>query len=144
MVKPEILQEKPVSMAELKDEIAKIRKKSEKINFRAEKTEEYLNQFTILSSKKAAELKEKLEKLKIPRFKDEHIIKLIDLMPASLEEVKRDILARDEKTLNREIAPLRQAEDAVRIDTTHLSIDEVVKKILALAESKRQERTSHG
>jgi cytidylate kinase len=63
---------------------------------------------------------------------------------ASLEEVKRDILARDEKTLNREIAPLRQAEDAVRIDTTHLSIDEVVKKILALAESKRQERTSHG
>ena len=88
MPKPEIIQETPVSMADLKDEIAKIKKKSEKLNFRAEKTEEYLNQFTKLSKNKATELKEKIEKLKIPRLKEEHIIKLIDLMPKSAEEVK--------------------------------------------------------
>ena len=75
-------------MADLKDEIKKIKKKSEKLNFRAEKTEEYLNQFTILSKNKSQELREKIEKLKIPRLKEEYIIKLIDLMPKSLEEVK--------------------------------------------------------
>ncbi|TKJ17897.1 hypothetical protein CEE44_05245 [Candidatus Woesearchaeota archaeon B3_Woes] len=88
MVKPEIIQDTPISMAELKEEINKIKKKEGKLNFRAEKTEEYLNQFTILSSKKEQELKEKLEKLKIPRLKEEHIIKIVDLVPGSAEEVK--------------------------------------------------------
>ncbi len=87
MVKPKIIEEKPVSMAELKAEITKIKKKGE-LNFRAEKTEEYLNQFTILDSKKAAELRAKLDKLKIPRLKEEHIVKIMDLLPGSVEELK--------------------------------------------------------
>lgn len=57
---------------------------------------------------------------------------------AQLEVVKRDIMARDEKTMRRKIAPLRQAEDAVRIDTTNMSIDDVVERICAIAESKRR------
>jgi DNA-directed RNA polymerase subunit F len=88
MVKPEIIKETPITMAELKDEIDKIKKKSEKLNFRAEKTEEYLGQFTILDSKKSAELKEKLEKMGIPRLKEEHITKIVDLLPVSPEEIK--------------------------------------------------------
>ncbi len=88
MVKPEIIKESPVSMADLKDELVKIKKKGEKLNFRAEKTEEYLNQFTILDSKKAKEAKEKLEKLNVPRLKEEHIVKIIDVMPCSAEETK--------------------------------------------------------
>ncbi len=56
---------------------------------------------------------------------------------ASHAEVERDIMARDEKTLQRKIAPLRQAEDAVRLDTTNLSTDEVVNRICAIAESRR-------
>lgn len=58
---------------------------------------------------------------------------------AQIDDVKRDILARDEKTLRRKIAPLRQAEGAIRIDSTSLSIDEVVDRIRAIAESKRRE-----
>jgi cytidylate kinase len=58
---------------------------------------------------------------------------------AKLDDVKRDITARDEKTLQRKIAPLRQAEDAVRLDTTNLSTDEVVNRICAIAESRRRE-----
>ena len=54
-----------------------------------------------------------------------------------LEDVKRDIIARDAKTMQRKIAPLRQAEDAVRIDTTDLSVDEVVEEIRRIAESRR-------
>ena len=88
MTKPEVIQETPILMSELKEEIDKIKKKSEKLNFRAEKTEEYLNQFSILSSKKSLELKAKLEKLSIPRLKEEHLIKIIDLLPGSIEELK--------------------------------------------------------
>ena len=55
-----------------------------------------------------------------------------------LENVKRDIVARDAKTMQREIAPLRQAEDAVRVDTTDLSVDEVVEEIRRIAESRRE------
>jgi DNA-directed RNA polymerase subunit F len=88
MVKPEIISETPILMAELKEELKKMKKKDEEQNFRAEKTEEYLNQFTLLSSAKAKELREKIEKLKVPRLKEEHIIKMIDLLPKSPEEVK--------------------------------------------------------
>lgn len=42
------------------------------------------------------------------------------------ELLKQEIIARDEYDSNREISPLKQAEDAVRIDTTSLSIEEVV------------------
>ena len=43
-----------------------------------------------------------------------------------------EILARDARDANREVAPLRPAEDAVRIDTTGLGIDAVVERVLAL------------
>ena len=56
---------------------------------------------------------------------------------ACLADVKRDIVARDAKTMQREIAPLRQADDAVRVDTTHLSVDEVVDEISRIAESRQ-------
>lgn len=48
---------------------------------------------------------------------------------ASFESILADIIARDERDMNREIAPLKQADDAVLIDTTGLTIDEVVAKI---------------
>jgi cytidylate kinase len=58
---------------------------------------------------------------------------------ADLEEVKKDIAARDAKTMQRRIAPLRQADDAVRVDTTNLSVDEVVERIRAIAESRQRD-----
>ena len=48
---------------------------------------------------------------------------------ATFESILADIKARDERDMNRAIAPLKQADDAVLIDTTGLSIDEVVAKI---------------
>ncbi|NPV26316.1 MAG: (d)CMP kinase [Firmicutes bacterium] len=47
-----------------------------------------------------------------------------------LEELRRDIMQRDELDSRRAVAPLRQAPDAVLIDTTGLSVEEVVDKIL--------------
>lgn len=48
----------------------------------------------------------------------------------SLEAIQKEIENRDKIDSNREVSPLVQAEDAHLIDTTHMTIDEVVKKIL--------------
>ena len=49
-----------------------------------------------------------------------------------LAQIEKDIIARDEQDMNREIAPLKQAEDAVYLDASDLSIDEVVNKIIEI------------
>jgi len=46
------------------------------------------------------------------------------------DTVLRDIIKRDEQDTNRPIAPLRQAEDAVLIDTTHLNLEQSLQAIL--------------
>lgn len=52
----------------------------------------------------------------------------------NFDELKREIALRDKQDSEREISPLRQAEDAVLLDTTSLSIDEVVTYVLKLSE----------
>ena len=53
------------------------------------------------------------------------------------EEVKKGIEQRDYQDMNRDIAPLRQAEDAVLVDTSDMTIDEVVARITELVEERR-------
>ena len=48
---------------------------------------------------------------------------------SSLEELQRAIELRDKKDSTRKVSPLTQASDAIRLDTTNLTIDEVVEKI---------------
>ncbi len=50
----------------------------------------------------------------------------------SLRAILEDIQARDERDMNREVAPLKPADDAHVIDSTELSIDAVVEKILEI------------
>ena len=50
-----------------------------------------------------------------------------------LEEIKKGIETRDYQDMNRDIAPLKQAEDAVFIDSSDMTIAEVVDKIIDLA-----------
>ena len=45
-----------------------------------------------------------------------------------------EIIARDEQDMNREVSPLKQAEDAVLVDTSDMTIEEVVAKIRSLAD----------
>ena len=45
------------------------------------------------------------------------------------KELAQDIKERDERDMNREIAPLKQAEDAILVDSSEMTIDEVVKTI---------------
>lgn len=55
-------------------------------------------------------------------------------MESDVEKIKQDIKERDDKDFTREIAPLKKAEDAVNIDTTGLTIEGVVEKILEYIE----------
>jgi DNA-directed RNA polymerase subunit F len=88
MAKPEILSEQPISMIELKQELEKIKQRDKELGTISNKTQEYLGQFTTLEPKKAEELKAKLESLKISRLKPEFIIKILDTIPTTVEQLK--------------------------------------------------------
>lgn len=51
--------------------------------------------------------------------------------PCDLDRILQDIIARDQQDMNRDYAPLKQAEDAILIDTTHLSIREAADRIIS-------------
>ncbi len=50
----------------------------------------------------------------------------------SLEAVEADIRERDERDMTREVSPLRQAEDAVLVDSSNMTVEEVIDKIISL------------
>lgn len=58
-------------------------------------------------------------------------------MECDLKEIEKDIAERDERDMNREIAPLKQAEDAVFLDTSDMGIEEVKNTITDLIRSKQ-------
>lgn len=61
----------------------------------------------------------------------------------NLDEIQKDIEERDQRDMNREISPLRQAEDAVLVDSSDLTIEQVVERILEIFRSKTEKEASH-
>lgn len=55
---------------------------------------------------------------------------------ADIREIESQIRERDERDMNREISPLKQAHDAVLVDTSDMTVDEVVAKILSIIDEK--------
>ncbi|CAH2466520.1 MULTISPECIES: (d)CMP kinase [Bacillus cereus group] len=51
---------------------------------------------------------------------------------SNLEQLKEDISRRDKLDSEREVSPLKKADDALELDTTSLSIEEVVQKIMGI------------
>ncbi len=56
---------------------------------------------------------------------------------ADINAIEMDIKDRDYRDMNREFAPLKQAEDAIYLDSSDMSINEVVDKIISLYEEVR-------
>lgn len=54
-------------------------------------------------------------------------------------ELEKEILARDVRDSSREISPLTKAPDAIEIDTTNLTIEEQVEKIVSIAKERMKE-----
>ena len=61
----------------------------------------------------------------------------------NLDEIQKDIEERDQRDMNREISPLRQADDAVLVDSSDLTIEQVVNRILEIFRSKTEKEVSH-
>lgn len=57
---------------------------------------------------------------------------------SSYDEVLQGIRERDRRDSTREIAPLRRAEDAIYVDSTNLSIEQVVEKMIKIIEERRK------
>ena len=53
-----------------------------------------------------------------------------------LAEIERDIIDRDYRDMNRENSPLRQAEDAVLVDSSCMTVEQVIAAILEAAKSR--------
>lgn len=85
---PEVIEKVSMNLTQVKEELARIKKRDGDLDIRGQKTEEYAIMFASLSKKEAEELYQKLEKLNIPRMKDVHIHKLIDMLPATVPELK--------------------------------------------------------
>jgi cytidylate kinase len=60
-------------------------------------------------------------------------------MEEPFEKVLEDLKKRDEQDMNRPVEPLRQAPDAVLVDSTHLTFDETVDTIVRIVKEKCHE-----
>jgi len=62
----------------------------------------------------------------------------VNMVMKIVDEIKKEVAARDEADMTREISPLKKADDAIEIDTSDMTIDEVVAHIMNLVEEKTQ------
>ena len=60
-----------------------------------------------------------------------------------LDNIQKDIEERDQRDMNREISPLLHAEDAVLVDSSDLTIEQVVDRILEIFRARTEEGASH-
>ena len=57
-------------------------------------------------------------------------------MACNLEEIEQDIIERDYRDMHREHSPLVQAEDAVLVDSSSMTVDQVIEAIIQIARGK--------
>jgi DNA-directed RNA polymerase subunit F len=88
MANPKFVEQKPLSLVDVKEELDKIEKRDEELNYLSNKAKEYLAAFIKLSVKDRKELGKKLIGLDLTRLKEEHIVKIIDFLPKDIEELK--------------------------------------------------------
>ena len=86
MADMQIVSENPINIYQLKKELENIKKRDKELSFRANRTEEYLNQIAV--HKNADELFNKLMGLNIPRLKEQHVHKIIDINPTTINDLK--------------------------------------------------------
>lgn len=87
-MKDKIVNEIPMNLAEVKEELEKIKKRDKELSFRAQKSMDYLNQVVSLKYDDAKALYKKIDALTIPRLKEIHIQKIISILPSTEAELK--------------------------------------------------------
>jgi DNA-directed RNA polymerase subunit F len=87
-MKSKIASESALNLSEVKEALTEIKARDKELNFRSQKTLEYLEQTVHLSAKAAKELAGKIEKLQIARLREQQIQKLVGMVPVTSDEVK--------------------------------------------------------
>lgn len=87
MSNPTIITEEPITQAQLNQALTKIQERDEELSFRAGKTVDHLNHQPIVDPEKKEELAKAINDLDVPRLKEQHVAKIIDIMPRNVKEL---------------------------------------------------------
>ena len=88
MSQPNILTEEAVSLSEVHASLQNIQKRDEELSFRAGKTLDHLNHINPAKPEETSALQEKIQAIEVPRLKEHHIAKIVDLKPRSVKELQ--------------------------------------------------------
>lgn len=77
----EIFEKKPVTLSEVKSTLAHIQERDGELNFRGNKTVEYLNEIDTISEEDRSKMEDELNGLNIARLRAEIVAKIIDFLP---------------------------------------------------------------
>ncbi len=88
MVEIDVIEQKPVSLVEVKGMLENAKKNTKELNFRAQKVNNYLNDVVSLDEKKYKYLYEKLSHIESQKLRDRLIVKILDVMPEDMETLK--------------------------------------------------------
>jgi len=93
----DVIERRPVPIAVVKELLGKVKEKNQeqKITF------EYASKFAKLKGKEVEKLVEELKNANIPRIKEKHIVKIVDIMPKTVDELKA-LFLKEEVTLSKE------------------------------------------
>ncbi len=81
-----IISKRPVCLGEVKEILGK---KEKEENKRIEAIREYLNNFLKITPENATKLKEEIKNLNIIKIDEEHIVKIVDIMPSDADDVRK-------------------------------------------------------
>ncbi|MBU2639179.1 MAG: hypothetical protein KKG75_00555 [Nanoarchaeota archaeon] len=101
MSNEKLIQERPITMAEVGSSLEKLEKEEKELNFRSNKAKAYMKNFAKLDIKKANELFKKIQELNIPRLKERQIVKVIDTLPKGIDDL-RMVFVGETTTVNDE------------------------------------------
>jgi DNA-directed RNA polymerase subunit F len=107
-MRAKVISETPMHLAEVKEELKRIQERDKELGFRGQKTVEYLESYP-LTLKQAQELAGKLQKLEVPRLREAHLFKLVDVLPTTVRDVKGLLQASNVTVTNENLKKLADA-----------------------------------
>ena len=93
MANPNFLEEKPLALADVRTILEHAEKRDKELNLLSKKAKEYVESVVTLNTKKKEELHKKLMDLSLTRLREEHIVKIIDFLPKTTNELKIVLVA---------------------------------------------------
>ena len=88
MTNPEFIESKSMTLVEAREILHNIEKRDKELGYLSNKAKEYLDGFVTLTVEKKDELLKKLQDLGLTRLREEHMMKIIDFLPKTIDELK--------------------------------------------------------